>query len=288
MNKIQKLLSSWWKKVIFFSILVITIHLAIDFTIRHYFYSIEFIFTYYNYNYSIFLSLIISSVMTEGLTTKSDFFTFGLSMTKRTFVDIFCGFLLVIIPFCLLTILVNYANLNLLNNIYFNPALSYMTIFILIAAINEELIFRGIIFQALLDRFGIGITLFLSGLLFASMHLFNYNIDAIGLINTFIAGLVFGVMYLQTKSLYLSISYHFFWNYLQELLMNSNISGYEFDFSFYSNDLTSLPKILFGGLYGIEGGIIATILLIITGLLVTKLIQSSPFLTSKLLRRKIY
>jgi len=164
----------------------------------------------------------------------------------------------------------------------------YFTLFILIASAFEELLFRGVIFQALLEKLGIGITLLISSLIFSSVHLFNNHFNLIAFINTFLAGMVLGLMYIQTKSLYLPISYHFFWNYLQELILNSNISGNSFEFSIFTQDFSSLPILFFGGSYGIEGGLVATLLLIITGIIVLLLAKPSPYITSKLLKRKIF
>lgn len=283
--KKEKILSSWWKRIIFFSFLSYIIFLITDYFASHYINNISYF--YYDLIFPLFIAVLITSIFTERLRCMKYLFTFGISFTKRTFIDIFYGFLFVIIPFSLLALFVNYFYFHEFKYSLIHYEIIYFTLIIFVASAFEELVFRGIIFQALLDKFGIVVTLLFSSLIFSSMHLFNNHFNIIAFINTFLAGLIFGIMYIQTKSLYLPITYHFFWNYLQELLLNSNISGNSFDFSIFSQDFSSLPILFFGGLYGFEGGLIATSLLIITGILVFLIAKQSPYITSKLLKRKI-
>ena len=58
-------------------------------------------------------------------------------------------------------------------------------------AIIEEMIFRGIIFQALVERFGMIKVSLISAMIFSMAHLANPNYDSISMLNTFLASLVF-------------------------------------------------------------------------------------------------
>jgi membrane protease YdiL (CAAX protease family) len=78
-----------------------------------------------------------------------------------------------------------------------------------VAPIYEEVLFRGIILKGMAKKINPTIALVISALFFALMHM---NIPQ-G-INAFLLGLVIGVIYLRTESIYLSIFAHFVNNFL--------------------------------------------------------------------------
>jgi uncharacterized protein len=83
------------------------------------------------------------------------------------------------------------------------PNLSRVMMFILVvvaAPLCEELVFRGILLQRWATKWNPPIALILTSLLFGALHL---NIVGIGLL-----GLVAGVLYYQTKSLWAPIALH--------------------------------------------------------------------------------
>ncbi|MCY6484098.1 type II CAAX endopeptidase family protein [Clostridium aestuarii] len=75
---------------------------------------------------------------------------------------------------------------------------------VFIAPIYEEMIFRGIILNGLAKKINIKVAVVISALLFAVMHM-----NLIQGINTFFLGILFGFIYIKTKSIYLSIFAHF-------------------------------------------------------------------------------
>jgi membrane protease YdiL (CAAX protease family) len=87
--------------------------------------------------------------------------------------------------------------------IYFFRDLAYMLIFV---AIAEELLFRGLIQRDLASVFGWKWALFATSMIFAVMHLTWRSIPELGFV--FIAGLIFGGLYLKTKSMTASIVMH--------------------------------------------------------------------------------
>lgn len=74
------------------------------------------------------------------------------------------------------------------------------------APIMEELFFRGIIFQKLAIKKGIGYGLSISAFLFAAVH-FRYDV-----IPLFIMGIITALIYFRTKQLTTPIIYHFAYN----------------------------------------------------------------------------
>ena len=108
-----------------------------------------------------------------------------------------------------------------------------------------------------------------SSLIFGVAHLLNPNVAVLGIINIFLVGLLFAYMYDKTKSLWMPIGYHITWNYFQGNVFGFPVSGttphglYGIDVSMGNNWLT-------GGSFGLEGGLLAT-LMIVLGFVVTNL-----------------
>ncbi|MEK6528126.1 MAG: type II CAAX endopeptidase family protein [Nitrospirota bacterium] len=76
---------------------------------------------------------------------------------------------------------------------------------LIFAPIGEEILFRGVIYTAIKERLGFVTALILQSALFSVMHGSNIAIP-------FLLGIVFALLYEKTKSLYPSISVHFFYN----------------------------------------------------------------------------
>jgi membrane protease YdiL (CAAX protease family) len=128
-------------------------------------------------------------------------------------------------------------------------------------AISEELIFRGYVLKNMMKSFNKWIALFISAVLFSMVHFYNTGIPAIGLFNTFLGGLVLGISYIITRSLWLPIFFHLSWNFIQGPILGFKVSGLKFE-SIMSVETSGSPFIT-GGDYGFEGSIICTIMLII-------------------------
>ena len=128
-------------------------------------------------------------------------------------------------------------------------------------AVSEELIFRGYVLRNLMKSFNKWIALTISAVLFSIVHYSNAGIPIIGFINTFLGGLVLGVAFIITQSLWLPIFFHFTWNLIQGPILGFRVSGLSFE-SFMSIEIKG-PAMITGGEYGFEGSVICTILLLI-------------------------
>jgi membrane protease YdiL (CAAX protease family) len=85
----------------------------------------------------------------------------------------------------------------------------------------EEVIFRGFLFQTLIDRWSLRPAIILSSILFALAHLSSLNSGfpwwAV-IISTFLAGLMFAQAYLVHNSLWIPVGIHFGWVFSGRLL----------------------------------------------------------------------
>jgi membrane protease YdiL (CAAX protease family) len=128
-------------------------------------------------------------------------------------------------------------------------------------AVSEELIFRGYVLKNLMKSFNKWIALVISAVLFSIIHSSNDGIPVVGMLNTFLGGLVLGIAYVITQSLWLPIFFHLSWNFIQGPVLGFPVSGLTFEsiMSIESNG----PSMVTGGKYGFEGSVICTIMLTI-------------------------
>lgn len=135
-------------------------------------------------------------------------------------------------------------------------------VFFLLVALSEEIMMRGYILGRLLHtQLNKFLSLFISSVLFALMHIFNSGIDILPLLNLVLAGMLLGASYLYTRNLVFPVSLHLFWNWIQGPVLGYKVSGSDF----VSPMLTlSLPEnnLLNGGAFGFEGSLICTVLII--------------------------
>ena len=235
----------------------------------------------------ILLSAIIPSLLIESLRPNSKSYYIGF------FYDIFIRrnlFLITIILFltflflCIL-LLISEA-MPKINSSFDTIAVIVLTIQIFIIAFYEEIIFRGIIFQSLIEKFGEILPTFLLSLVFTLFHLHNPAINLLALINLFLASILFSIIFLQTRSLLIVILYHFLWNFFQVLILHWNVSGIHYSLSIFIFPDNALPYFLNGGQFGLEATPVLTIILLIHVYFFTKYLKKSPFVSSLLLKRE--
>ena len=86
-----------------------------------------------------------------------------------------------------------------------------------ISASFEELLFRGYIFQSLIEGSNFWIALGVFSLLFGAGHIDNPEITIWGVAFTVVAGIFLGLLYFKTRTLWICIGVHFMWNWIMAL-----------------------------------------------------------------------
>ncbi len=127
--------------------------------------------------------------------------------------------------------------------------LSGYLIILIISAMYEEILFRGYIFQALIEGSRFWITLLAFAVLFGSAHLSNENVTPFGIAFTISAGLFLGILYYKTRSLWMPIGAHFMWNWGTGPVFGMGIDGKPF----IRKTLFSFHPTPSGFPYGVEG-----------------------------------
>src|SRR5690625_3323472 len=138
--------------------------------------------------------------------------------------------------------------------------ISYLILFILVGFF-EEMFFRGYVMQTLASRGNEKWVLYIvSALIFSLVHLGNPNVSVFGLINIALFGVLFAYIFDATKSLLLPIGYHITWNFFQGNVFGFPVSGTK-PYGLYAIDVSNGNTILTGGTFGLEGGLLATIMI---------------------------
>ncbi len=135
-------------------------------------------------------------------------------------------------------------------------------VFFALAAMTEELLFRGYPFQTLIQ----GITalpaiIVMSGI-FGIAHAMNPHATPLSIANVILAGIWLSLAYLKTRSLWLPWGLHFAWNFTQTTVYGFPTSGLQFvDRTLWVVGQTG-PDWITGGSFGPEGGVLATLALL--------------------------
>ncbi len=188
---------------------------------------------------------------------KESFYKVGFKKRiKKNFLKgVLYGFILITISF--LTLIVFNQVYPILSSNLISINILYVFLLCLSVATAEEILLRGYILKNLIQSFNVKTALIISSLLFSIMHLANPNINIIGFINIFGAGLLLGVCYIKTNSLWMPIGLHFSWNFFQTVY-GFNVSGQKL-YSLFEIKINE-ANFFNGGSFGIEGSIIASIL----------------------------
>lgn len=134
-----------------------------------------------------------------------------------------------------------------------------------VAALLEELLFRGYLLQVMIQETGRGPGIAISSLVFGLAHHTNPDADALSTFNTALAGALLALVYARTRSLWPPTLLHLAWNYTLGPLLGTPVSGVELPTSLVVSELTELGRELWplsGGEYGPEGGLVLTVLLV--------------------------
>ena len=121
------------------------------------------------------------------------------------------------------------------------------------AAIHEELLFRGYVFQKL-RKWRRGAAIVLTAAIFAALHGGNIGVSPIALSNVFLAGVLLALSYERYARLWFPIGIHLAWNILSGPVLGYPVSGFVPAESVLRT-ATSGPLWLTGGNFGIEGSV---------------------------------
>ena len=143
-------------------------------------------------------------------------------------------------------------------NVEFDVAsqLSWLSLFLLVGVV-EEVIFRGILFRLIADKWNIAVGLTTSSLLFGLAHLGNPGATLWAALAIALAsGWLFGMAYAYHQTIWVPIGMHWAWNYLEGGVFGCAVSGTPLDYRPLITPKISGTDLLSGGAFGPEASII--------------------------------
>lgn len=146
-----------------------------------------------------------------------------------------------------------------------------------LGAAAEEALFRGYILQTFARSGFAALAIALTAVFFGIVHSRNPNVGNLAVINTILAGIWFGVAYLKTRDLWFVWGMHLMWNWMQGAFFGIEVSGITTLVSApVLREIDSGPAWLTGETYGVEGGIVTTVALIVSTLVIYFLPWQKP------------
>lgn len=143
-----------------------------------------------------------------------------------------------------------------------NPdVLSIFLSFILFIAVafTEELFFRGYILNNLMLSMNRWVALVATSVLFSLAHIGNAHLTVLCFISIVVAGILLGLPYIFSRSLWLPVSLHFSWNFFQGTIFGFSVSGNS-EYALVTQTRTT-DTIWNGGPFGFEGSLLSLIFL---------------------------
>ena len=126
------------------------------------------------------------------------------------------------------------------------------------SAVGEEIVFRGVIFRRLEDSLGTTIALLISAVLFGLVHAGNRGATWVSTLAIVLeSGVLLGLAYAATRSLWLPIGLHFGWNFTEGGIFGAAVSGGE-NTGLIVAPLSGTP-LTTGGAFGPEASLAALI-----------------------------
>jgi membrane protease YdiL (CAAX protease family) len=136
-----------------------------------------------------------------------------------------------------------------------------LSVVLLPPAFMEELAFRGLPLVGFSSAIGKGLALLVTSVLFGLVHRLNPDVTVLALGNIALAGMFLGLTFFARGGLWTATGAHLGWN-LSLAGLAAPVSGLPFDVP-WLDFRPGRPEWLTGGGFGPEGGLVATIALLV-------------------------
>jgi membrane protease YdiL (CAAX protease family) len=120
------------------------------------------------------------------------------------------------------------------------------------AGLGEEIWLRGFGFQALRRGLGDGMSVVLSSLAFGVMHLVNPHASWVAAVMVALVGLWFGLMAVQSGSVWMSVGTHLAWNFGEGVVFGQPTSGIATGSPMFTAEMLTANRFWVGGDFGPE------------------------------------
>ena len=137
-------------------------------------------------------------------------------------------------------------------------AASRITIFLIPAALAEEVLCRGYLLTILRDRIGTWGAVGMTSVAFGVLHVSNpgWTVASVGIVA--LAGIFLATVRVAYDSLYAAWAAHVAWNWVMAVPLHAPVSGLRFETPDYRT-VSAGPAWITGGAWGPEGGLAAVL-----------------------------
>ena len=145
----------------------------------------------------------------------------GLTIKPTVGIDLLLGSglgLLIFLVVAVVPILIGRAEVHIGMNLFSVTTVILWTGFFVVQSMGEEVICRGYLLRIWTRSLNLPAGLFISSTVFAAGHLGNAGFNVLALLNTVLSGILLGVIYARSGSLWLVSGIHAGWNTAQPLL----------------------------------------------------------------------
>lgn len=203
---------------------------------------------------------------------KKPLYKMGFTRGKESFRHFIIGLILGAIAMSIVFVtLLAVGNVLILGNILkpnLNTKLLSDLVLFTMVGFSEEIFFRGYCLRSISERNGNLKAVIISSVLFSAVHSLNPNAAPLFFVNIVLVGVLFSYMALKF-SIWLPIGFHAMWDYFEGNVWGLPDSGIivkgMYSVKFIKNNIIN------GGLVGPEGGLIVTLVLLASILIVFKI-----------------
>lgn len=133
----------------------------------------------------------------------------------------------------------------------------------LIQGMSEEVMCRGYFLVSVSRKGGnVWLGILVSSLAFGALHLGNLGIAPLAFLNLVLFGIFAGFYFVKRGSIWGIAAIHSMWNFAQGNIFGVLVSGNDFGMTVFVSEINEDMTFLNGGSFGLEGGILTTLVLL--------------------------
>ena len=190
---------------------------------------------------------------------------------KNAFTDYLKGLLIGFVMFASAVLLAFISGTVKYNGFVLGNGLGLLIAFFIgfiIQGMAEEVLTKGYFMVSVANRHSVLLAVISNSIIFSILHIFNFGISPLAVLNLFLFGFFTSVYMLKMNSIWGICAIHSMWNFAQGNIFGISVSGAKSQVSLFSFKLNSGAELINGGSFGLEGGLAVTVVLIISIILI--------------------
>lgn len=138
----------------------------------------------------------------------------------------------------------------------------------LIQGMSEEVFCRSYFLVSIARKKGnVWLGIIVNALAFGALHLGNPGITALSMVNLVLFGIFASIYFVKRGSIWGVAAIHSIWNFAQGNVYGILVSGMDFGTTIFKSTINEEMTLINGGTFGLEGGILTTIVLVVATVL---------------------